>query len=284
MLEPRRVESIGGLGINVLEAGVGNPQTLLFIHGFLDSAWSWEAVAEQLYERFHVLAVDLRGHGDSDRVGPGGYYHFFDYLADVEAVAKLAGDGTLSLIGHSMGGTLAGYYSGLRPERVQSLVLLEGLGPPEDDSPLAPRIRAWLDAWARQAGKPAKAYADVAEAAARLQAFDSLLTPARALRLAELTTRQTSTGGREFKHDPLHLTRGPYPFRVAAARELWAEVACPVLYVEGEESSYRALGPEIDRRLQHFARVERRLVPRAGHMMQRHAPEAVAGLIAEHVG
>lgn len=277
--------TLGGLTLNVLEAGAEHEHTLLLIHGFLDCAWTWEPLLEHgLGARFHVLAPDLRGHGDSDRVGAGGYYHFFDYLPDLAAVVEQLAPGRLSVVGHSMGGTLAGYFAGLWPERVSRLVLLEGLGPPEDSTALPDRVRGWVDGWQRRLAAPPKRYPSVEAAEERMMAFDPLLDAARARRLAELSTRRLPDGQLEFKHDPLHLTRGPHAFRVEAAAELWARVTCPVLYVEGAASSYRAMGDELDRRLAHFSHIERRLLPAAGHMMQRHAPAALAELITRHVG
>src|SRR5262245_7125425 len=118
----RRVPLGTGLTHHVLEWGADDPSrdhTVILLHGFLDIAWGWVAVAEPgLAARFHVVAPDLRGHGDSDRVGAGGYYHFPDYLADLhELVAKL-GRARVSLVGHSMGGGIAAYYAGSFPERI----------------------------------------------------------------------------------------------------------------------------------------------------------------------
>ena len=55
-----------GLKIHVVAWGESNPQTILLHHGFLDHARSWQPVAEELAEQYRVLALDARGHGDSD--------------------------------------------------------------------------------------------------------------------------------------------------------------------------------------------------------------------------
>ena len=66
--------------------------TLLLLHGFLDAGGSWDLVATELAPRgIEVYAVDLRGFGASDRVGAGGYYHFPDYVADVDALVDGVG-------------------------------------------------------------------------------------------------------------------------------------------------------------------------------------------------
>jgi pimeloyl-ACP methyl ester carboxylesterase len=278
----RRLKLATGLEYHLLEWGAGPPDpddTVLLLHGFLDQAASWEQVAARLPGR-HLIAPDLRGHGDSDRVGAGGYYHFIDYLADVHDLVEQLAPHRLSLVGHSMGGAISAYYAGSFPARVHRLVVMEGLGPPEGLPTGPERVVDWLGDWARVRARPSKRYADVDAAARRLIEHDRLLAPAVARRLAEVGTRP-APGGVEFKHDPLHLTRGPYAFEVAVAERFWRRVACPVLLLEGAESTFRQAPAEAARREACFARVERRVIAGAGHMMQRHQPEAVARALEE---
>jgi len=56
----------------------------VLVHGFLDLGYTWHEVAATLATRAHVIAPDLRGHGDSDWLGAGGYYHFFDYIPELD--------------------------------------------------------------------------------------------------------------------------------------------------------------------------------------------------------
>ena len=113
MREPTsRMVPLGtGLRYHVLEWGVDDvslQHTVVLLHGFLDMAWGWmRTVRARLAGRFHVIAPDLRGHGDSDRVGAGGYYHFIDYLADLHELIDKLGRTKVSLVGHSMGGSIA---------------------------------------------------------------------------------------------------------------------------------------------------------------------------------
>jgi pimeloyl-ACP methyl ester carboxylesterase len=280
----RTLELGTGLRYHVLEWGADRPEldhTVLLLHGFLDLAWGWvETVRAGLAQRFHVVAPDLRGHGDSDWIGRGGYYHFIDYLADLDEVARLLGRGRLSLVGHSMGGSVASYYAGAFPDRVHRLVLLEGLGPPEQVTAVPDRVRLWLDSWRRVRERQPKSHAGIDEAAARLRAHDPLLGEELARELAVHGTRPAPDGGLAFKHDPLHVTLGPMPFRVEYAAEFWTRITCPVLWVEGELSAFRHAVGEVDRRVGLLANAERAMLPGAGHMMQRHQPAALADLVA----
>src|SRR5262249_10524326 len=80
----KRLRRGTGLHYNVVEWDAPGDHTVLLVHGFLDFAYGFAPLVEAGLEgRFHLVAPDLRGHGDSDRVGAGGYYHFADYIADL---------------------------------------------------------------------------------------------------------------------------------------------------------------------------------------------------------
>ena len=285
----RRIALGTGLDYHLLEWGGDDPaltHTVVLVHGFLDYAYTWQdTVAAGLGGRFHLIAPDLRGHGDSDRIGPGGYYHFLDYLADLHEVIAQLGRQRVSLVGHSMGGSVVGYYAGSFPERVHRLAMLEGLGPPESAHVSAPeRVRSWLDAWARIRKQAPRRYRSQEEAADRLQKTDPRLAPELARRLATNGTALGADGTYLFKHDPLHLTPGPYPFSVQAAVQFWQQVRCPVLLVEGAESDFHLAPADTERRIAGFsqaATLRRERLPDAGHMMQRHQPVALARLLGE---
>ena len=281
----RRVRLGTGLTYHVLEWGGDDPaldHTVVLLHGFLDLAWGWAPTARAgLAGRFHLVAPDLRGHGDSDWIGPGGYYHFIDYLADLHDLVGKVGRARVSLVGHSMGGSVAAYYAGSYPERIHRLAMLEGMGPPDQPQAVPDRVRVWLDSWQRVREREPRSHADLAEAAARLRAHDPLLSEEMSRELAEHGTTRLPDGRLRFKHDPLHVTAGPTPFRVAYAAEFWRRVTCPVLLVEGERSSFRHGAAEWERRAAFFTGVERAVLAGAGHMMQRHQPATLADMLGE---
>lgn len=278
----RRLRLGTGLEYHLLEWPAESDHTVLLLHGFLDIAWTWAPVVRAgLAGRFHLVAPDLRGHGDSDRIGAGGYYHFMDYLADVHELVGQVARARLSLVGHSMGGSVASYYAGTYPDRVHRLALLEGTGPPEMPMDLPLRVQVWIDSWRRVRDKHSAGYASLDEAAAQLRKHDPLLSPELALEMAGHGTVRGDDGRLRFKHDPLHATMGPYPFRVDVAEQFWKRVTCPVLLVDGGESSFRHAPAEAARRAGAFARADSRVLPGAGHMMTRHQPAALADLLGE---
>lgn len=178
-----------------------------------------------------------------------------------------------------MGGSVASYWAGTRPERLSALALLEGLGPPDQpEAGLPARTAQWIDAW-RAAREKSKAMPTLDDAAKRLRKHDQLLRDDLALRLAEAGTRKVD-GGYVWKHDPLHLTMGPYPFRRAYAEQYWRRITCPVLIVDAEKTTFNL--PDAERELRRSAFANHRYVtlPDAAHMMQRHQPAALAELIS----
>ena len=98
----------------------------------------------------------------------------------------------------------------------------------------------WIDAWRKaRAGEP-KPIPALDEAARRLIRNDDLLDEPLARKLAELGTRAVP-GGYVWKHDPLHATAGPYPFRLDVAESFWRHVTAPVLVVDGHATNRHLL-------------------------------------------
>jgi pimeloyl-ACP methyl ester carboxylesterase len=102
---------------------------LLALHGWLDNAASFDRLAPLLCEHFHIVALDLPGHGRSDHRPAGTWYHYVDYLGDALAAADALGWQRFGLLGHSLGGAVASVLAAARPERVERLLLIEALGP-----------------------------------------------------------------------------------------------------------------------------------------------------------
>ena len=289
-----RVELSTGLGYLVRTWGpaiTGAPATppIVLIHGFLDAGTAWSEVAEALAARFPertLIAPDLRGHGDSDRVGAGGYYHFFDYVADLDALVTVLALPTFDLIGHSMGGMVSSYFAGTRPERVRRLALLEGLGPPEaalTGDALPHRTRAWLDAWARTRPQTERTMPNLDAAAARMCKHDHLLTPERARLVADGLSRELAGGARQWKHDPVHLTPGPIPFRRDHAEPFWRAITAEALVVDGALSVMRLADADAAARAGCIRNARHVVLAGAGHMLMRHQPAALAALLGDFV-
>jgi pimeloyl-ACP methyl ester carboxylesterase len=156
---------------------------LLALHGWLDNAASFDALAPLLCGHFHIVAIDFPGHGRSQWRPPGAWYHYVDYLSDALGAADALGWKRFGMLGHSLGAAVASMVAGACPQRVERLLLLEGLGPitgAADDAPrqlgraLAERVNA--------NAKAPRVFASLDEAtAARMRAGDLSGGAARAL-------------------------------------------------------------------------------------------------------
>ena len=133
-LEPRRrYFDHDGLKLHYWEWGDPKEETYIFVHGVRDQGRSWDAFLEALLKRGvpirHAVALDLRGHGDSEwPVSSRGYQHE-DFLSDLAGLLKHLDKRELTIIGHSLGGSMCLLYAAAFPEKVKRMVLLESLGP-----------------------------------------------------------------------------------------------------------------------------------------------------------
>jgi pimeloyl-ACP methyl ester carboxylesterase len=261
---------------HLLEWGEGE-RVVLLCHGFLEHAHAWSWVAPQLAAAgWHVYALDWRGHGRSEWVGTGGYYHFADYIADLGGLVRQLG-GRVALVGHSMGGNATLLYTGTEPERVSALVSIEGLGPPGADFADAPaRFAAWIDDLERSAARARPPMA-LADARARLRERYARLSDAAIDLLAEHGTRAVD-GGREWAFDPLHQTRTPQPFYSEQGRAFWRRVACPMLYIAGDSSVIRYPDDILADRLS-VLRARRTVIAGSGHHPHLEQPDELARVL-----
>ena len=107
---------------------------LLHATGFL--ARLWQPVAEKLATRFDVYALDMRGHGDSDKPPPvGDNYHWRNLVADLRGFCEALALRGVPIVGHSSGGAAAAYLAGTNPEYVSHVALFEPIIFPADFAP-----------------------------------------------------------------------------------------------------------------------------------------------------
>lgn len=120
--------SARGLTVKALTHGDPSNPPLVALHGWMDNAASFTPLASKL-DRHYVIAIDLPGHGRSDRRPVGTSYFHADYALDVAHVIEELGLDSFVLMGHSMGGGVATLVAASMPDRVRHLILIDGLGP-----------------------------------------------------------------------------------------------------------------------------------------------------------
>ncbi|MCY7317634.1 MAG: alpha/beta hydrolase, partial [Ramlibacter sp.] len=182
---------------------------LVMVHGWMDVAASWQFVVDALQADHYVIAPDWRGYGLTTADGPrADNYWFPDYLADLDFLLDHYSPGQpVHLVGHSMGGNIAMIYAGTRPERIRSLVNLEGFGMAATRPSQAPRRYAkWMDeVKAFHRGELAlKGYDSAAGVAGRLMKTNHRLTQENADWLAQHWARREPDGQWRILGDAAH--------------------------------------------------------------------------------
>ncbi|MGH7784070.1 MAG: alpha/beta fold hydrolase [Candidatus Binatia bacterium] len=274
-----------GLSIHYLEWGEPVGEPIVLVHGFLDQAHSWRPFVASLQnktrQRLWIVAPDCRGHGDSGWVGAGGYYHFPDYVFDLDCVIRNLGVSGFKLIGHSMGGSISFLYAGTFPGRVTKLVLIEGVGPPGLHFSDAPgRMKKWIDEVHERGRKHFRQYSSVEAGARQLQQSNSRLNAELALDLARAGMKQNVNGKWIWKFDPLHRTAAPQPFYTKQALEFLRRIDCPVLVVEGKES-HQTKRTDKQERFEAISTRKQIVIDQAGHMLHQDNPEALAAEVSK---
>jgi 2-(acetamidomethylene)succinate hydrolase len=117
----RRRRPGAGVWLSTLERGAGPPWVLL--HGITANACVWDPVADRLGDRFHVVAVDQRGHGQSDAPAHG--YAAADFAADIRGLIEELGAGPAVVVGHSMGARNALVTASRHPDAVAACVAID---------------------------------------------------------------------------------------------------------------------------------------------------------------
>jgi pimeloyl-ACP methyl ester carboxylesterase len=254
----------------------GNPSQppLLLVHGGRDHCRSWDWVAADLRRSFHLVAPDLRGHGDSSWA-IGSTYSMIDYVLDLAALLKTLDLLPITIIAHSLGASVALQYAGLYPDRVTRLVAIEGLGPPPGiakPASAAARMLQWVREMQALARRQPKAYASLDEAVARMREANPHLSADQARHLTVNGVIRREDGTYAWKFDNFVRAVSPYLFNLDDAREIWGQITCPVLLIRGRESW--APDPQADGRARAFRDARVLTIDRAGHWVHHDQLEA----------
>jgi pimeloyl-ACP methyl ester carboxylesterase len=248
----------------------GNPGAapLLLLHGGRDHCRNWDWVATRMRHDWHIIAPDLRGHGDS-QWSPDGSYTMAGHIYDLAQLVHQQELAPVTIVAHSLGGHIALRYAGIYPEKVRKLVAIEGLGPAPKlleeraRKTIADRMQAWIDEQRGLAGRLPRRYASIEDAFKRMQDENKHLSPEQARHLTQHGVNQNEDGTYSWKFDNYVRAWPPYDMTTVEIRELWARILCPTLLVHGKESW--ASNPQEDGRSQYFKDARVVSFDRAGH-------------------
>jgi len=213
---------------------------LLLIHGGRDHARSWDWVARALRGDYHVLAVDLRGHGDSEWA-KGSSYPIPDAVYDIVQLVDQLALSPVTIVGHSLGGAIGMLYAGTYPEKLKRLIVIEGwIWPPQQQAkdlavPADERIRKWVDQLTAVAARAPRKYSSLDAAIERMMAENTRLSLEQAAHLTRHGMTQNEDGTYSWKYDNYNRATVPYKFTDQDVTRLWSRIACPTLLMRGAE-------------------------------------------------
>ena len=262
--------TINGLRLRYLEWGRPHALPVICVHGYTSSAEAFNALARRISDRSHVIAMDVRGHGESTW-SPDGAYRYADQASDLASLVDALGIERFVLIGTSMGGIIAMAYAAQHPQRLRALAIND-IGP--DPEAGSQRITGMVGS------RPAD-FASL-DAAMEYRRQSSPITAGRPIEdqceTALGVVRQRPDGRWGWKMDPAYIeqriTRG-----APARPQLWPTLEtlpCPTLVVWGTDSD--VLSEAQARRMTALPKGELAAIPNIGHAPTLVEPEALAAL------
>ncbi len=261
----------------------GNPDAppLILLHGGRDHCRNWDWVARRLRHDWHIIAPDLRGHGDSEW-SKSANYGTAAYLYDLAQLIHQLKLAPVTIVSHSLGGTIATRYAGVFPDHVRRLVAIEGLGrspkvlATQAAKPIAERVQSWVDEQRAVSGRHPRRYASIEEATLRMQEANKHLSPEQARHLTLLGVYQNEDGSFSWKFDNYVRIWPPYDMPQSDVELLWQRITAPSLLIYGRESW--ASDPRRDGRASHFSSAQIVTVAGAGHWVHHDRMETFLAL------
>lgn len=259
-----------------LEWGQPSSPPMLLLHGFAQTCHSWDFVSLSLCDRFRVISLDQRGHGDTDWASDGDYSPEA-YQRDLEAVVVALGLKDIVLMGLSMGARNAFTYASLHPDRVRALIVVDAA--PETMRVGSENIRQFI----RQEDELDSLDAFVE----RIQSFNPRRSAEQIRGSVVHNLKELPNGKWTWKYDKRlrsadrKLTTDP-----ELAQRLWGyleAVQCPTLIVRGADSDMIALDTA-DRMQQRVPNSQVATVEKAGHLVTGDNPSGFERAVSTFLG
>ncbi|NER79418.1 MAG: alpha/beta fold hydrolase, partial [Leptolyngbya sp. SIO1D8] len=277
--------TVRGLDFCVCTWGPETGKPILCLHGVLNQGAIWDAIAPTLVQQgYRVIAPDLRGHGKSAHVGPEGNYQLLDHLGDVDALVQQLGLESYHVIGHSMGAIIAASFTSARPERIQSLTLIEPVVPGSETDTSADQLTTHLNYLAAPPTHPV--YGNLSEAVDRFQKSMPMLKPIWAEKLAARMIESVDSGVR-WRWDPRLQVRTRFglsggTFTRDRYAQLLQHIQVPTTLILGQQSDFNRPEDVAFQRqyLPHTAFID---IP-GGHHLPLESPADVASAVLRQLG
>jgi esterase len=261
--------TVNGLRIHYLDWGSPEKSPFVMLHGIGRVAHSFDHIAPRFTAKYHVIAMDMRGHGDSSW-SPEGAYLVEDYVKDLEGLVEQLNLRGLTLLGNSTGGRVVQVYAGLHPDRMAKLVV-EDVGPE--------RTNEIASGFARRVQQEEQGWASEDELLASLMRGGGRVSEDLQRNYAHFGSKQRADGRVVWKRDP-NLVKGFVP------TELWQyvrKISCPTIYILGGASNI--VPPETQKKLKEtLPKVEIVTMPGLGHYPHVESPAEYLKIVEEFLG
>jgi pimeloyl-ACP methyl ester carboxylesterase len=262
---------VNDLALHYLEWGDAAAPPIVCVHGYTSSADAFNALARHLQDRYRILALDVRGHGES-AWSPARAYRYADQASDLAGFVRELGLDKYVLIGTSMGGIIAMTYAAEHAERLSGLVIND----------IGPEAEAGTQRITQMVGSRPDEFTSLEDAMAYRAAVSPILA-ARSLEdqreLALGVLRREMGGKWRWKMDPAYIRQrvehGP-PVRPPLWPVLQA-LGCPTLVVWGTDSDV-LFKAQAQRMVDVLPRGELVRVPGIGHAPTLVEPVVLAAL------
>jgi pimeloyl-ACP methyl ester carboxylesterase len=277
---------VNGTRLRLWHWGNESNPVVVMVHGAFDHGRMFDGIAPRVAALgYHVVAVDLRGHGDSGRLLSGNTWTAMNL--DLALLARHLGS-PVGFVSHSFGGGQSLCVAAGFPELVRWIVSIDGLGPPaaafEERAP-AIAAREALDAIDRVVERGPRQYPSREDMAERRRRVNVRMSEKWAAHLVLHGSREGRDGGFEWKFDPLFNTGVPGPFSPAVLMAQYRLVRCPMLLLTGNEpDTWNDLtAGERSERLAVLADVRHHEIAGAGHYVHLEQPDAVIAHISAFI-
>jgi pimeloyl-ACP methyl ester carboxylesterase len=269
-----------GLRLHYSDWGNADAPLLLLVHGGRDHGRSWDLIARSLQPHFHVLAPDLRGHGDSDWA-KGGSYALTEYVYDLSRLVRSTAT-QVTIVGHSMGGMVGLIYAGTFLNQVSALVVLDGVTvlPNAKRMPAHERIAKWIGQLDKLEDREPRRYRTIEEAAAQMRTRNPRLPSELVQHLAEFGVRRNQDGSYSWKFDPCQRAMAPHRLSPDDHVSLWSRITCPTLLLHAAESFLESPAGLAD----YFPQARMETISAAGHWLHHEKPDEVLFAIRAFLG
>ncbi|MHB8092417.1 MAG: alpha/beta fold hydrolase [Syntrophales bacterium] len=285
MSEPIMISGKGdGVKLQLAEWGTTG-QVVLCIHGITANCRCWDVVASSLEAEFRVLAMDLRGRGHSEKPATG--YSVEQHCRDIAALQDDLGLKRPVIMGHSLGAFIALAFAATYPDRVESVILVDGGGDLSTEQ--MAKVFSGIKPALERLGKvfpSAEAYIDLMKQAPYLQPWSPALEAYCRYELTEVE------GGVKANIDPLHIQEEAINLGKMKAASFYREIACKVLILRatrGLLAEDDILLPEevVERMTREILTAKRIDIPGTNHYSILFQPnklrdEAIKGFLREH--